>query len=138
MKFFVAGEPRPQGSKTPVRMGNRIRLIESSGSSTKKHADWRKTLKETAIGVWKKPPIDGPCSIKLEFYLPRPKARTKERYSSVKPDIDKLCRSVLDGLSDADVLRNDSRVSQLNATKYYANDPSEIGVWIEIEEKEQC
>lgn len=67
----------------------------------------------------------------MDFYLPRPK-RPRYRAPAVKPDVDKLARSILDGLEAAGILTNDSRVTHLEATKHYANQTNPPGAHITI------
>jgi Holliday junction resolvase RusA-like endonuclease len=53
---------------------------------------------------------------------------------AVKPDIDKLCRAILDGLQDGGLLAEDSRVVTLTATKRYPNPGDPTGVGIDVTE----
>lgn len=67
----------------------------------------------------------------MDFYLPRPK-RPLYDVPAVKPDADKLARSILDALEGAGTLTNDSRVTHLQATKHYADDHNPTGAHITI------
>ena len=70
--------------------------------------------------------------MEIDFYLPRPASIkiSKRAFPIVPPDIDKLCRSTLDGISqglngkvgDGLVWADDSLVVELIARKYYADD----------------
>jgi Holliday junction resolvase RusA-like endonuclease len=51
----------------------------------------------------------------------------------VRPDLDKLLRSTLDGLTDAGVWRDDSQVVSISAAKVYAKNGDTPGVIIEVE-----
>ena len=126
--FRVFGEPAPKGSKRHVGNG---RLIESS----KKLPAWMRAVKQEAAKNQPSEPIDGPATVLMDFYLPRPK---RPRYSApaVKPDADKLARSILDGLEAGGILKNDSRVTHLEATKHYANNDTPPGAHITITWKE--
>lgn len=127
--FRVEGEPAPKGSKRHVGNG---RLIESS----KKLPAWMQAVKQEATKNRPSEPIDAPVSVFMDFYLPRPK-RPRYDVPAVKPDVDKLARSVLDALEAAGVLTNDSRVTKLRATKHYANTATPPGADITIFWKEQ-
>lgn len=111
-------------------MGNG-RLIESS----KKLPAWMRAVKQEAAKNRPNAPIDGPVDVSMDFYLPRPK-RPRYDVPAVKPDADKLARSILDGLEGAGILKNDSRVTHLEATKHYANEATPPGADITITWKE--
>lgn len=127
--FRVEGEPAPKGSKRHVGNG---RMIESS----KKLPAWMRAVKQEATKNRPSAPVDAPVSVFMDFYLPRPK-RPRYDVPAVKPDVDKLARSVLDGLEAAGVITNDSRVTKLRATKHYASDVTPPGADITITWKEQ-
>ncbi len=65
--------------------------------------------------------IDAPVRVELTFVLPKPLSAPKRKitYPSKKPDIDKLCRSTLDALTTAGLIRDDARVIELVARKVY-------------------
>lgn len=69
----------------------------------------------------------------MDFYLPRPPSVTikKRALPIVPPDIDKLCRGLLDGIGqglitgkvgDGIIYGDDSQVVELIARKHYADD----------------
>lgn len=126
--FRVYGYPAPKGSKRHVGNG---RLIESS----KKLPAWMRVVKQEAAKNRPSAPIDGPVDVSMDFYLPRPK-RPRYDVPAVKPDADKLARSILDGLEAGGILKNDSRVTHLQATKHYANEATPPGADITITWKE--
>lgn len=72
--------------------------------------------------AYKGPPLEGPLSLTIEFYLPRPKNKiwkTKAMPAYLhtgKPDIDNLVKSVKDALTGL-AWRDDSQVACLIATK---------------------
>ncbi len=111
-------------------MGNG-RLIESS----KKLPAWMRAIKQEAAKNKPSAPIDGPVDVSMDFYLPRPK-RPRYDVPAVKPDADKLARSILDGLESGGILKNDSRVTHLQATKHYATQTTPPGADITITWKE--
>ncbi|OFN19024.1 hypothetical protein HMPREF2604_05205 [Corynebacterium sp. HMSC055A01] len=127
--FRVEGEPAPKGSKRHVGNG---RLIESS----KKLPAWMRAVTQEATKNRPSAPVDAPVSVFMDFYLPKPK-RPRYDVPAVKPDVDKLARSVLDALEAAGILTNDSRVTKLRATKHYANTATPPGADITIFWKEQ-
>jgi Holliday junction resolvase RusA-like endonuclease len=127
----VFGDPAPQGSKRIVR-GNR--LIEASGEKLKK---WRKEIaaechraRQENIDVF----FTDAVEVSVVFYLPRPKSVSEKKrpYPIVPPDLDKLCRGLLDGIGQSEVIwGDDSQVVRLVAEKRYAKD-EEIGASVFI------
>lgn len=121
--FFVAGEPAPQGSKTGRVVNGRVVMFEASA----KVKPWRKAVVEAAqqyAGM-----IDGePVEVTLSFNMVKPKT-SKRLFPTVKPDLDKLIRSTLDGLTTSGIYPDDSHVVAIGAAKHYA-EPN--GCWITV------
>lgn len=131
--FFVPGIPAPQGSKSfkGFRGGKPI-LAESSA----KVKPWRTLV--TTFAYERRDhasPIVGACDVSLIFYLPRPASVSvrKRPFPSVKPDLDKLIRSTLDGLTDAGMFGDDSQVIVLSAEKHYAANGDPPGCQVRVE-----
>lgn len=124
----VHGVPAPQGSKTAYMRGGRP-IVTEGGSKTgrQSHATWRQAV-ATAARDWQDTHgpcelIDEPCLVVIEFWLPKPKSKPRwKRWHDVKPDLDKLVRSVLDSLAGV-ILADDSRVVALVARKDYGDPP---------------
>lgn len=72
--------------------------------------------------------MDGAIHIAMDFVLARPRTVTRP-HPTVPPDLDKLIRAVLDGLT-AIAYRDDAQVTSIKASKRYGQD---IGVHITIE-----
>jgi Holliday junction resolvase RusA-like endonuclease len=84
----------------------------------------------------------GPIAVAIAFFLPRPKAHYRTGVNADKlrrsaplvpttaPDIDKLVRGTLDGLSSI-VIRDDSQIVWIQAYKGYA-DQSQVGARIMV------
>jgi Holliday junction resolvase RusA-like endonuclease len=134
LTITVFGRPAPQGSKRYVG-GNRAqggRFIEAS----KYLPAWRKAITTAAIaeienGSWAKS-IE-PIEIEVIFYLERPATVSvaKRPWPIKPPDLDKLLRGVLDGMTDAGVWDDDGQVVKITAWKVYA-DTREPGAFIKI------
>lgn len=122
-EFFVAGDPVPQGSKTPVIRGDRAFLIEGKGKMPQRHKKWRAQVARAASDFAlanSLDPLDGPLGVSLVFYLPKPQSKPKWKlWPDTGYDLDKLTRSVLDSLTGP-IMTNDSRVVRLEAEKRYA------------------
>lgn len=118
MRFFVPGIPAPQGSKRHVGRGI---LIESS----KRLKPWREDVRQGALDAieqhdWTPPDA---VAVGLTFWMPRPKNHPKTRRTihSSRPDGDKLIRGVLDALTSAGAIRDDSNVVKVSAVKVYVH-----------------
>ena len=114
VSLSVTGDPASQGSH--AIMHGRIVQVNSS-----KHKAWRKAIVQEAIATlpndWQ--PIDEPCELIVNFYLPKPKTVDRQ-LPSVSPDLDKLIRAVGDSLTDSGVVVDDSRIVRISARKLYA------------------
>lgn len=127
MIIKVFGIPTPQGSK---RVFNG-RVVEAAGQKLKV---WRKAIAAACQELISEEHslLLGPVRVEVDFYLPRPPSVTIKKRSSpiVPPDIDKLCRGLLDGIGqgpsgkvgDGMVYGDDSQVIELIARKHYADD----------------
>lgn len=120
-QVFVPGLPAPKGSK---RIYNG-RLVEVSP----RLKDWDKAL-DAQLKATVPPFNDGATRVELRFLLPRPKT-AKRMWPTVTPDIDKLARAVLDGLTRWQYVEDDCQIVSLEAMKQYAQDEQEPGVWVE-------
>ncbi len=75
-------------------------------------------------------PTDRAIHITLVFIMRKPKTVTRD-FPTVAPDLDKLVRAVLDGLT-AIAYRDDAQVTDIRAHKVYGENP---GVEVRIMEK---
>lgn len=125
LNFTAHGIPVTQGSVTayPTKGGRGVRVV----SKTPKLVEWREIVRhaaEHAAGPdWETQ--DGPVSVHLEFYLPRPKSapKTKDVFPIHGGDIDKLQRACLDSITAAGIWTDDSRVISVMAFKFFAVGP---------------
>lgn len=109
MKFFVGGKPVPQGSLMVIR-GN---IVHVKSAELMK---WRKAI-GLAASTHYKTPSKGAVEIFLHFGILRPKSVVRSE-PSVKPDLDKYIRAVLDGLTGI-AYEDDSQVTFIEARKSY-------------------
>jgi crossover junction endodeoxyribonuclease RusA len=124
----VDGNPAPQGSKRHVGHG---RMVEAS----KRLRPWRATVAaavKAAVGARVPFPV-GPVTVTLEFVMPRPVSTPKRSTPPAirRPDIDKLARAVLDGITGT-AIADDSQVTLMVAHKRIAEIAETPGVVIEI------
>ena len=120
--FFVKGRPVPQGSMKFIRPGVMIH------SRSQDLALWRADVARNAELFGFKP-IANAVKVELDFIMIRPKS-AKRVFPSVKPDLDKLIRAVLDGLTGV-AYEDDSQVILIQSSKTYGE---KQGVWIGIEQ----
>lgn len=124
--IWVPGKATPQGSKKAFVINNRAVLVDASGGNKAWRAEVTKRVKEHEQYIRFK----GAVNVTLAFYMERAKSN-KTGFMMQKPDIDKLCRSVFDALTDSEIIEDDSRVVSLTAYKKWADD-SNPGVLITI------
>ena len=106
-------------------------MVESS----KKVPAWRSAVSLIAHATHKR--FTGPVEVTCEFVMPRPKAWGKNRQDPMteRPDVDKLLRSTLDGLTNSGIIPDDSHVVQVQGTKRRATSFKEpTGAHITIKE----
>ena len=121
-QFSVGGKPAPQGSKNAYNRGGRIVLVESS-KDLPEYRSWVTACAsdEAAAQEWVKPSRDTPMEVIVTFVLRKPKS-VKREHPTTPPDLDKLVRAVLDGITQADnVWHDDSQVTRIMAYKMYGN-----------------
>ncbi|MCI2959524.1 RusA family crossover junction endodeoxyribonuclease [Agromyces atrinae] len=125
VSIFIPGTPIQQGSKSAFMLGNRARIVDQNH---KKLKPWRAIVATHAdLGVT----FDQPVAVTLRFVMPRPQ-RPRWQVPAVKPDIDKLVRAVLDGLTDGGLIADDARVVKLTASEEYASDGNPVGVHVAV------
>jgi len=133
IRIEIFGIPAPQGSKRIMRG----RLVEVSSEKLKV---WRKAIAAECQRAREgnNTFFTGPVRVDVHFWLPRPKSVKKTGKNarlapSVPPDLDKLCRALLDGIGQSDMIwGDDSQVVELFASKNYA-DNREPGAMVIIE-----
>ena len=109
---FIEGTPVPQGSKTAVVINGKAVMFEAN----KKHKVWRDHVASRMRGAT---PVTDPVRCELTFIFERPKT-VKREWPSVKPDIDKLARTILDAAT-GHIVKDDAQVIILNCRKDYGN-----------------
>jgi Holliday junction resolvase RusA-like endonuclease len=141
--FTVFGvDPAPQGSKKYVgtrrtAAGNNIPMIVESSP---KLPAWRKAVSEAVIqgmidsGDDSK--FEGAVKVEAVFYLTR-KPSVKRALPTVPPDVDKILRSLMDGITARSksgeilgVWQDDSQVVRVDVSKVYATGQSGVAVTI--------
>jgi crossover junction endodeoxyribonuclease RusA len=125
MMITVRGTPAPQGSKRHVGGGRMVEMSKAVGP-------WREAVRaETQRATNGDKPIDGPVLVIIRFYLARPRGHyrtgrnahlvkdTAPKFPVGRPDIDKLARAVLDGITMGGAWVDDAQVVHMDTVKLY-------------------
>lgn len=115
MAFYAAVYVDGQPKATP-----RVRFNRNSGHAfTPASAnEWKRTVQIAAKPMRPASPLQGPVSVSMEFYLPRPKKEAGD-VPTGKPDLDNLAKAVLDCLTDDGWWSDDAVVTDLVVRKHY-------------------
>ena len=137
--FFVAGVPKPAGSKRGFYIPSIKRVVITDANPNSK--DWKTDVKHEAQRNYSGELWDCPIRLRLTFYVIRPKSHLNSKgnlKSSAplrpisKPDLLKLARGVEDALTSV-IWTDDSRIVEESLTKCYGPRP---GCEVEIKESE--
>jgi len=154
IRFFVAGIPRPGGSKRvfPIRKGGvltgKFIVTDAAGQANK---DWRASVAHEAGRQLANPEyaeslyygtMTGPLELELHFVLPRPKGHFKPGHPFLKynapehhtsrPDTGKLARSTTDALTSI-LWRDDAQIIKETHSKAYGARPGVTVIVREVE-----
>ena len=121
LTFTVWGVAQPKGSaKAFVPKGWTRAVVVSDNPKNK---GWQQLVAEAAGRARDAAGgalLEGPVRLRVAFYLPRPTSLPKRVTAHTKkPDLDKLVRSVKDGLTRV-AWHDDAQVTQVKAIKAYA------------------
>jgi crossover junction endodeoxyribonuclease RusA len=139
LMFFTPGMPRPQGSMQAI-------VSRSTGRAFMKQSptlhEWRNAVMQSASSAMEShawPTLDeGPVHLHTDFYFARPKSHSKKRRSldgGIKDngsDLDKLVRAIGDALTYAGVYGDDRQITSLQARKFYAEQPQDVGAVVMV------
>lgn len=119
--FTVYGNPQAQGSSRAfIPKGWKRPVITSANPKLK---SWRQELSNAALvakqeAKWTEH-SKGPVYVSLHFFFSKPKSVKKDAiYKSTKPDMDKLMRATLDGMSGI-IYHDDAQVSYATVRKCF-------------------
>jgi Holliday junction resolvase RusA-like endonuclease len=130
LMFIVQGEAIPQGSKTIAQGGGKVWLRDANP----KLKAWRASVAQQVamqlpdgIGFPKHEPVRAVILI----YLNKPKSVTRSM-PTVQPDVDKLCRAIFDGLTEANAWSDDSQCIEVKIAKHYCLEGDTPKVFINL------
>lgn len=135
--FRVNGKPEPKGSTRSFKPKNSPKIVTTSDNPRLK--GWASLVIDAASEAFTgRPVIEGPVRVEVKFVLARNAGHfgsgrnagqlrdSAPAWPIVKPDLDKLVRGLLDGITQAGVWRDDSRVVEIRACKEYGDHPGAI------------
>lgn len=123
----VDGEP--DGQKRPRGFMQGGRMMFWSPKSA-----WRDHVTRIAFLMRPKQALEGPISLDLTFWMPRPKSRSASVYHDSRPDFDNLAKAVCDGLTKAGWWKDDARICAATVLKLYETPTERPGVAINAQE----
>lgn len=154
LTFTVSGEAQTKGSaKAFVLWGHVVEAVDRFRKTGKRITPrafitndnpnakaWQESVMDAAIAARRSGPLlagelmAGAVVVDLVFYLRRPqKIRSSTVSHTSRPDVDKLARCVLDGLTGV-VYADDGQVAAIRISKQYAPIGEAAGVTITITE----
>jgi Holliday junction resolvase RusA-like endonuclease len=126
LTVFIPGHPKPQGSKV---LGQRKDGKAFMREANSKARPWRSVVIE-ALKPLATEPLGGAVRVHLHFYMPLLKKTPQYPITRSSYDVDKLARNMLDAITQAGIIKDDSQVVSLITTKEYAE---RSGVQIRVE-----
>lgn len=128
LEFDVFGVPESQGSvRGFARKGGKGVILTSDND---KLASWRQLVTVAAIQAKNEKPdgwvtLDGGVAVQVTFYMHRPQSEPKtiDTLPIRSKDIDKCLRAILDSLTNAAIIADDSRVVRCWPDQVFAVGP---------------
>jgi crossover junction endodeoxyribonuclease RusA len=116
ISFRVYGTPAAQGS---VRAFHNRVVQGGSAERRARLGSWCADVTAAALGACERA-LEGPVSVYVRFVLTKGSSLPKRRFwVHTRPDLDKLVRATLDGLTGV-CFGDDAQVVLLHAAKHYA------------------
>jgi crossover junction endodeoxyribonuclease RusA len=135
ISFAVRGLPIAQGTARAFVAGGKARIATDATRTNSPIGAWRAAIAtEAGRAMGEAPAWTGPVKVTVWFVFPRPKSHYRmsrdvvprvpevradaPEFVAKKPDIDKLTRALLDGITNV-VVRDDSQIAELRARKVF-------------------
>lgn len=141
LSFVVPGDPVPQGSMVPFISRGRAHM--KPGNERELHAWREKVARAVTLASGGRLVGDNvPVTVNVVFRLQPPLKMPRERVAAtVAPDVDKLLRAVLDGMTVNEygaagkfgLYADDKQVVDAHPRKEYATASHPPGAYIEVE-----
>jgi len=121
-RAVIPGPPVGKGRPRATVRGGHVRTY-----TPKKTAHWEAVAASTLMAGWDGPPLDCPVSVGILALFPRPqrmlwkrKPMPREPYCQT-PDLDNVCKALLDSLQRAGVVRDDKFVWSMDCLALYCD-----------------
>ncbi|MGD1060119.1 MAG: RusA family crossover junction endodeoxyribonuclease [Methanomassiliicoccales archaeon] len=137
ISFFVSGPPQQKGSTRSFYIKKLNRVVTTSSNKDLKHWELRIANEAQRANEARRLSFyscDDRCGyeVLVEFIFARPKSLPKRvKLNTRRPDLDKLVRAVLDGLTE-NLIPDDSQVVTIQARKRYAKEGDTPGARITV------
>ncbi len=145
--FVVRGLPVAQGTARAFVAGGKARIATDSNRTNSPIGAWRGAIAtEASHAMGQLAALTGPVAVTVWFVFPRPASHylpanarraapelraDAPRFVARKPDLDKLGRALLDGITNV-VVRDDSQVAGIRAWKVYEDEDRRPGCQVQI------
>jgi Holliday junction resolvase RusA-like endonuclease len=138
---MVHGAAQPAGSKRAFKLGSGAVVVTDAN---KKATPWKREVADAAATAMLSHAItengtlvDGPLSVRMIFYVPRPKGHYGRKgllpsappYPTKRPDVLKLARAVEDAMTGI-VYRDDAQIVREQLVKDYG-EPARVEITVE-------
>jgi Holliday junction resolvase RusA-like endonuclease len=145
VEFIAYGKAEPKGSARgfvlPVKDGSKRPVLDKHGkpkyravitAANPNSKEWERTVRHCAATAGIGRFFEGAVEVRILFGILRPESVSvkKRPHPTVKPDVDKLTRTVFDAISSV-LYRDDAQVVHLQVRKVYVVDgPPYAQVWV--------
>lgn len=137
--FRVYGALSTKGSYVLMRRGDKQFPVDSNANANKK---FDRLIRQAWADVYEGEPLDELLECELTFWIRRPKKPKFPDGPGTAPDVDKLQRTVFDGMqpkratkkskAKPGMIRDDARIVRVVAEKRYADSESDEGVTVTV------
>lgn len=138
VNLFVRGEPKGQPRPRAFARNFGGGKWQARMYDAKTAEGWKSQIALAARGLFPYS-LSGPVRLRLDFYMPRPKAHFRSNgqikesapsHHTSKPDCDNLSKAVMDCLTQLGAWHDDNQVSELRVTKRYTDEHSGCQIFI--------
>ena len=128
LEFFIPIEPYPKRTGRMALVGRKPRFI--ANKNTKAYEEKVRSFLKDSLPKVVPFAKDVSLTVEATFYMLRPKT-VKRDVPFCKPDLDNLCKSLLDGMEGV-LFAGDQQITELRLKKVYAANEDSVGTMIKI------
>ena len=128
------GQPRPRSFAKRIGRKFTARVYDPATAE-----GWKSDIAIAAKSHLPAAPFEGPVSLEITFFLPRPKRLCRKKDCQIaipatcRPDVDNLAKAAMDALTTVGMWADDAQVHHLTVRKYYHGIKDKPGAFITIE-----